>query len=1640
MPLFDLQQARAKYLEMILTRYATITLPLASARFALSLQSVFQSMILHRDPLAPPQIDCEGEQVQERNKARDGSDALRKSEFGRMVVLGGPGMGKTTALKALLAQAVLKAQHDLLAPLPLFISLPDLMRANLSFEEYIRQILIELELDLEFTSVLTEAIQSGQAFLCLDSLDEVLPTWRSDVITFLNVKAPHYGGTWIIGSRFTEYKGGQFSHSQFTEWELQALNEKERTELASQLLPLLHKALYHEASPKPTLPSAKGFIEELQKNLHQAAWVENPLLLSLAAMLYIQKDYIPTSRAALYAQVTDAMLSMRLPEAKQRLELRDLLAEMALEFYQTRGRNFHISDLLEFLPTILPDQNTSALYTTLAQILDSGVLEPMAFETYGFKHQMFQEYLAAVALAHRSIKQAGGRQSIWNLLWRKRRMSRWNEILRMWVGILVQNHGTEGLQLAKEWLTALAQEDTTEESDPGNLCLILAMRSLGECGEWALEPDVETLAKQIFQIWAEKYSTLFNLGGWRYAEFVKVEIAVFYPFSLQIMAPIMQQNQYVREHYTIPTSSHSINLPIHLLWHLFQNRYLSFYACHSKSVLQTPEVIKKLITIIKEAQGKWSLEDKVAAAKALGAKGEFTPVPFLTAIWQNQELDAELRTSAAKAIKDSETPISFEMIEAFLRDPNTAIRRVGIEILDKHDNQTHINLLLYALQDSDPYIRRHALIRAKESGSTIPIDILQPLLYDKDEKVSYYAWFYLQASSENVPFERWLEALQHENAVIHNLTLKIIEHHKDQFPVEPILAILSHHTNTQHEMRLSCIKALELLGERVPPEPLLKLLEDPNKHIQSQALTVLAKRNIRISADSLLSMLDDVTTGKAAAENLASMGSEAPIKAILEIARSHHAEGPNYAFYALRLLANYVPTKAILPFLQQEKIFDYYHGDYWELVQLLQAQGIEIPFEQLRFVLHEKSYDMTITTPIVASLARAGAKAPIELLLRLTYESAHKNGSAPDWIQQLFYVLYEWITPVHLTNALNNTPDDQSLAILMLGKVNDEESIQLITAIAQDTSRDRDTRSTAIFVLNSLAIDLPLDFLIQATRWSSYIGMESDFAETVERLGKQAPVEKLLHLLGQPRSQASKAALKALIHIVEHLSLEMILPLLQDKNELVQQAAIRILGAMRERAPLEVFVKLLKDPEQSQDIHEAVVRALGEMSTPAAVDLLLAALEHENPKIRHQAIWSLQDSDDPDNRGGLRAVKEYGKEIPLEPILKMIEDSRKLLDDSSDKLPLQESIAVLGQLAELGVSVPTEPLIALLEHEDTYLIRQAAEALCKFGERTPVKTLLEHLYDSENGQVNEEIFSALASSKMQIPLKALLEAIPKIEKSIFDDYHLRYACNNLARSMPEQVLELLHDKIPPVSRYMTLLAIKQAPSVKWLPLVLDTLQRPNDQYLAFDRKMYGNKDTIRTAAIEALGALNASAPIEPLIQLLHTNTEELSYHDQRIVVLKALRKFGDRLPMAELWPLLGSNNSEVSSLAFEHLQEFYPGTMQELTPLLKAILRGETVQGPFAPRMQYRLAGVVGTIKRANPTILNLVIELLDNPFWEIRAQAAKTLGILRRNIPNQAIQRLFALRHDPESPNVRLAADQALAAILSLEQGMEDE
>jgi HEAT repeat protein len=441
--------------------------------------------------------------------------------------------------------------------------------------------------------------------------------------------------------------------------------------------------------------------------------------------------------------------------------------------------------------------------------------------------------------------------------------------------------------------------------------------------------------------------------------------------------------------------------------------------------------------------------------------------------------------------------------------------------------------------------------------------------------------------------------------------------------------------------------------------------------------------------------------------------------------------------------------------------------------------------------------------------------------------------------------------------------------------------------------------------------------------------------------------------------------------------------------------------------------------------------ALGEMGTPAAVDLLLEALEDEEAEIKRYALWALKDDDMQTRRGGLRAFKEHGKEIPLEPLL-------RLLNDPDDSL-VKSAIAMLGELGSLGAAVPVEPLVSLLDHEDEFIAEEAAEALCKFGERVPIDALLATMYDTDNEQVRDSIFYALSSLETRIPLEAMLTVLSESTHSM-DSWRREFALENLAQSMPEHILKRLHDDPRPSIRRAVLQAIEATRACEWLPLVLTTLYNADGQYTAHDHNRYGNDKTVRSAAIQTLGALNACAPIEPLLQLLYMNKEEYRYHDERIVVLEALRQFGPRVPLTALWPLLGSDHTEICCLAFRHLQETHPAVLKELVPVLKAIVRREPVQGAFAARMHYRIAETVALMGRATPAVLEMVIDLLDHPFWEVRVRAAKTLGTLRRNIPDRAIRRLLELRKDPESPDVQAAADQALAEILSLEQGMEDE
>ncbi len=388
----DEYSARQKYLQRLYELYGTIKLPIGPTQ-GFSLQAVFQ-------PLRLCQAVPEGD---ERNDNEDslivenGDEALKKSPSRRIVILGGAGTGKSTLLKYFVGNRALEAMKNEQAPLPIFIALPELGRSGKTFKDHLLATLQNMVIDDAFVEVIWEKLQQGQAFICLDSLDEVV-TGQADIMQKLNtfMASVHPQTTCVISSRFTDFKRGQFISNQAMEWELLPLDYQLCQMLAQRLLPELQRQMLQVETNDP-----KAFLRTLEMHPRIAAWGKNPLLFSLAAILYVRQGKLPESRKELYLQVVDAIIELRESMLEWRITLREIFGALAYKLLTERkGRTFSITDLILLLRQIRQEQSENWLVEDIARkVRNVGLLEVMGQGSFSFLHQTFQEYLAGYHVA-----------------------------------------------------------------------------------------------------------------------------------------------------------------------------------------------------------------------------------------------------------------------------------------------------------------------------------------------------------------------------------------------------------------------------------------------------------------------------------------------------------------------------------------------------------------------------------------------------------------------------------------------------------------------------------------------------------------------------------------------------------------------------------------------------------------------------------------------------------------------------------------------------------------------------------------------------------------------------------------------------------------------------------------------------------------------------------------------------------------------------------------------------------------------------------------------------------------------------------------------------------------------------------------
>jgi hypothetical protein len=415
------------------------------------------------------------EAVDDRSPSSQRVDPLSLLAPGRQnVILGDPGSGKSTLLRFLALagnsrplQERYKAKSD--TRLSILITLRKYAdelksRPNLSLLDYIREsIQADFNLrdaDYDFLEYFLEA---GQSLLFFDGIDELPSSHFKEIIRdrIRSLVTTYPGNTSIVTSRIVGYDSPfRFDPKEFKHYRITKL-----------LLPEIEQFIadwyrVRIENPKERDDNVEDLIRILRDEAHTAIreLAENPLLLTIVALVHRIDAVLPDERVVLYQKCTETLLNtwhtwkFRETENKSRgkVERRNRFRMEAIAHWmQCRSASsdkrqravVSHEDISKFLTEHIaqnekPSDGDAEAEDLAHEFLEfikkrAGLLIEVGDNQYSFVHLTFQEYLTASYIT--TICEKAGAKGLWEIISRHCSDSRWHEVIRLLVAGLKAN-------------------------------------------------------------------------------------------------------------------------------------------------------------------------------------------------------------------------------------------------------------------------------------------------------------------------------------------------------------------------------------------------------------------------------------------------------------------------------------------------------------------------------------------------------------------------------------------------------------------------------------------------------------------------------------------------------------------------------------------------------------------------------------------------------------------------------------------------------------------------------------------------------------------------------------------------------------------------------------------------------------------------------------------------------------------------------------------------------------------------------------------------------------------------------------------------------------------------------------------------
>ncbi|BAZ31848.1 signal transduction protein [Cylindrospermum sp. NIES-4074] len=363
-----------------------------------------------------------------------------------LMVLGGPGAGKSTFLRKMGLEALKGKKGEFKhGCIPVFIELKSFTSSDINIEKFIAEEfrICGFPSPEKFTA---KALEQGKLLILLDGFDEIPTKNLTEAITQIqNFVDTHDKNRFLASCRTAAYRSGfrRFSDVAMADFD------------DSQIQQFINN-WFRKEEDKQTKTGDKCW-ELLQKPENKAAkeLAHTPLLLIFLCLVYDRSQNFPDNRSVLYRKALRILLEEWASEKRilrdeiyqgMHTELEELLlSEIAYTGFESNRLFFSQRDIVGQIKTFLASNLNAPQHLDGEAVLNAiaiqqGILVERAEDVFSFSHLTLQEYLTAQYIDdHRQVEK---------LVTEHLTDERWKEVFLLVAGVM--RGGADDLLLLME--------------------------------------------------------------------------------------------------------------------------------------------------------------------------------------------------------------------------------------------------------------------------------------------------------------------------------------------------------------------------------------------------------------------------------------------------------------------------------------------------------------------------------------------------------------------------------------------------------------------------------------------------------------------------------------------------------------------------------------------------------------------------------------------------------------------------------------------------------------------------------------------------------------------------------------------------------------------------------------------------------------------------------------------------------------------------------------------------------------------------------------------------------------------------------------------------------------------------------------